>query len=119
MKQNLLVFIITISVLFYPRLVCLQTIPIGFVIDELFLYIVYFFFNRFRIVTWNVENKKPDCNTFEHLAFASSSNGFKADLIVFGYNHYQFSKKMIMKSFGVVFKKRMKNYSGQIHFMKH
>ncbi|UJR23545.1 hypothetical protein I4U23_026534 [Adineta vaga] len=40
---------------------------------------------RFRIVTWNVGSSEPDCETFEQLAFSSTSNNIKADLIVFGF----------------------------------
>ncbi|CAF4499513.1 unnamed protein product [Rotaria sp. Silwood1] len=47
----------------------------------------------FRIVTWNVGNSEPDCNTCQHLAFSSVSDGIKADLIVFGFQ--EASKKMI------------------------
>jgi hypothetical protein len=43
------------------------------------------FFGRFRIVTWNVGNSEPDCNTFEQLAFTSVMKDFQADLIAFGY----------------------------------
>jgi hypothetical protein len=75
--------------------------------------------DRFRIVTWNVGNSEPDCNTFEHLAFASVVDNVKADLIAFGYEHYYLSKIYETKSLDIVFKKQVKNWSDLLHFIKH
>ncbi|CAF0791021.1 unnamed protein product [Adineta ricciae] len=53
---------------------------------------------RFRIITWNVGNSEPNCETFRQLAFSFSVDGIKADLIVFG---FQESSKKVFGSYSL------------------
>ncbi|CAF0900187.1 unnamed protein product [Adineta ricciae] len=53
---------------------------------------------RFRIITWNVGNSEPNCETFRQLAFSSNVDSIKGDLIVFG---FQESAKKVFGSYSL------------------
>ncbi|CAF0730541.1 unnamed protein product [Adineta steineri] len=91
MQQILSVTTLSILILFNFQLIYSQPSPF-----------------RFRIITWNVGNSEPDCNTFEHLTFSSASNSTNADLIIFGFQ--ETSKKLIgSNSFRKTLTKCLKN----------